>query len=65
MNICSNHGEEIAYNGVNCPACDQIEEIRKELKEEYDAELSDLELDNDDLRGQLEDYKDKYGENNV
>lgn len=58
MNVCRNHGEEIAFGSSECPACDQIEEIRRELKEEHDEELGRLELENDELRGTIQDLKD-------
>jgi hypothetical protein len=60
MSICTHNGEEIAYASIECPACEEIEDIRKELKEEYDEELGNFELENDELRDQIEDLKDKY-----
>lgn len=62
MNICSKHGDEIVYASIECPACEHLEEVTKELKSEYNAELTDLEGDNDVLYSELKEYKDKYGE---
>lgn len=59
MNVCSAHGEEISYVSENCPACEEIKLIR----EEYEQQLSELELEADQLAGELQDIKDKFGVN--
>lgn len=51
MDICNQHSEEIVYATVVCPACDQIDELNKEISELNDQivdlkdEISDLEAD--------------------
>lgn len=50
MDICGEHGDEIAYAGRDCPACEQIEDIHRDHQEELNVletdhaeEVSDLE----------------------
>lgn len=59
MNTCSKHGSEIAFSGMTCPACEHIEEVKKEVKEEYEQELGNLEDENTELRTAIEDLKNR------
>lgn len=61
MDICGEHGYEIAYMGRNCPACEQIEEINqdhndamKSAEDEFESEVSDMQDTIDGLQDQLE-----------
>ena len=58
MEICGEHGDEIAYSGRDCPACEHLEGVEKDLKEEHDAEVRDL---RDEIE-KLQDELDKAGE---
>lgn len=42
MNICSEHGDDIAFAGRDCPACGHIEELREDI-EQLGIELKELE----------------------
>ena len=33
MEICTKHGYDIAYDVRNCPACDEIEDLKAEIGE--------------------------------
>lgn len=36
MDICGEHGDDIAHAGRDCPACIQIEDIEKNHKQELE-----------------------------
>ena len=70
MQICDQHGEEIAYSGNRydeCPACTQVETLLDEHKEEIEKlneeindlqdEISTLEDDNYSLQQELEESR--------
>lgn len=54
MEICSEHGDEIAFAGRDCPACDHVETVTDDLREQLSSEVADLELQISDLEEQLE-----------
>lgn len=44
MQLCSNHHEEICFDGHHCPACDlvdRVDDLEKELKQEQKARTED------------------------
>ena len=60
MEVCGEHDREIVWSAKNyrdkCPACEQIEELRKEYDEllaEKDIEINDLTNEVDELRSQV------------
>lgn len=60
MEICGEHGEEIAYMGRECPACEQIEDLNREFHEtihDLEQDLSDADNRIDELEQELEDKK--------
>lgn len=54
INICIEHGDDIAYEGSNCPACDQIEEIYVDNETKV-GELEKELVDSEDTILELED----------
>ena len=57
MTICGEHGEEIAFSSGYCPACDQIETLESDLKEEFDSEVSGLESEISNLQDQIDELE--------
>lgn len=56
MDICGEHGDEIAYAGRECPACEQVERLQDEYKETIDnleQDLGDADDRIDELTDQL------------
>ncbi len=53
MEICGEHGDEIAFAGRDCPACDHLDKVCADLKEEHESEVSDLQSVIDDLDNKL------------
>jgi peptidoglycan hydrolase CwlO-like protein len=53
MEICGEHGnsasDEIAHQGRDCPACTQIEELKKD----HEAEVEDLNNQIEDLQTEV------------
>lgn len=43
MDICSEHGDDIAYSGRYCPACSQIEELNIDHETEIDRIIEEQE----------------------
>ena len=58
MDICGEHGEEIAYVGRDCPACEQVES----LKDEYETTISGLEQDLADADDRIDELTDELKE---
>ena len=52
MNLCSNNHDEICYEGLSCPACELLSEI-KDLKNENE----DLQKKVDELEDQIDDMR--------
>lgn len=44
MNICSEHGDEIAYYGKDCPACEEIVDLRRDHLDEMEHMRGIIEL---------------------
>lgn len=49
MNLCSNHHQEVCYEGRTCPVCEiitekdeKIEDLQKEIRE-LNQQISDME----------------------
>ncbi len=59
MDICGEHGDDIAYSGRECPACDHIEKVRLDFKEDLDSQVSDLEETIDDLQDRIDELESK------
>lgn len=59
MDICGEHGDDIAYMGRDCPACGQIED----LQTEHRNEITDLEFSHaeevDSLQDQIDELENK------
>lgn len=55
MEICGEHGDDIAYSGRNCPACSQIDD----LKSDYEDRISKLEEDFKDVDSKYADLIDQ------
>ena len=51
MEICSEHGGDIAYEDSMCPACEAINTLKDEI--------SDLQSEIDNLKGEIEDLQDE------
>ena len=58
MDICGEHGDEIAYHGLNCPACREIDDLNKEHQDIVDS-LTD---ERDTFDRELQDAKDELRE---
>lgn len=62
MEICGEHGEEIAHTGRDCPACEQVESMAKDHTqqvEDLESQLADKDSEIEDLTTQLEEEKEK------
>lgn len=47
MNLCNENGHgEVCYEGRQCPACDRIDELEKEIADRED-DIKKLESDNE------------------
>lgn len=57
MDICGEHGDDIAYSGRDCPACDHIERVRSDFKEDLDNQLADKQSEVDDLQSKLDEIE--------
>jgi len=62
MNTCGEHGDDIAFAGRDCPACEQIESLQKDHEEEinnieddHTTEVNDLQSEIDTLESDLYD----------
>jgi len=33
MDICGTHGSGIAFEGLSCPACDQVDDLKSEIED--------------------------------
>lgn len=65
MNICTEHEEDIAHSGNDCPACEQIDSIEFDHQAEIDnlqERLRDEEDRNEDLLDQKEDLLEQIDE---
>lgn len=60
MDICGEHGDDIAYSGRDCPACGQIED----LKSDQNDVVTDLNEQIDDLNQQVDEMEDRIEELN-
>jgi 4-hydroxy-3-methylbut-2-en-1-yl diphosphate synthase IspG/GcpE len=63
LSICDEHGGDIAYAGVECPACAQLEVTIEKMSTAHNEELEDLSFQLDEALGELQDLKIKYMEN--
>lgn len=57
MDICGEHGDEIAYAGRDCPACAQIEDLNKEhnmIVEDLENQVNEDDEKIGDLQAELD-----------
>jgi HPt (histidine-containing phosphotransfer) domain-containing protein len=62
MDICGEHGNDMAYSGRDCPACSQIEDLNKEHSQAIDSltdERDDMDERIADLQDELEEMREK------
>lgn len=64
MDICGEHGADIAYSGRDCPACADIEDIRDEhsreirsLEDDHQSEIDDLQSEIDRLQNHIDEMR--------
>ena len=60
MDICSEHGDDIAFIGRDCPVCEQLEDIYNDHQNELyqlNQELKDEEDRNEDLLDQIDELR--------
>jgi hypothetical protein len=50
MDTCGEHGDDIAYAGNYCPACSEIEDLKKEHQQEIDTLREQFQDDLEELR---------------
>ena len=59
MEICSNHGSEIAYTGRDCPACEEIEDLNRDHNEQIASLIEDHETQMTELEDKIYDLENK------
>ncbi len=59
MDICGEHGAEIAYMGRDCPACAQIEDINSGHSDEISNLTNDFESDMNDMQDTIDELQEK------
>lgn len=59
MDICGEHGDEIAFAGRDCPACEDIERVRKDFKEDLDSQIADMQDEIDDMQIHIDELESK------
>lgn len=64
MDICGEHGADIAFTGRDCPACEQIDDINRDhntaiddLTSEFESDMNAMQDTIDELQEKLEDAK--------
>lgn len=62
MNICGEHGSEIAYADRECPACEQVSELNDNHYEEIERIRDDSEFDKSELQDTIDELEDKIEE---
>lgn len=57
MDICGEHGEEIAFIGRDCPACAQLDDIRSDHEEVVGDMQSDFQADINNMQDAIDDLQ--------
>lgn len=58
MEICGEHGADIAFAGRYCPACGDIEKARED-KEDLDSEIEDMQSEMDKMQVRIDELEGK------
>lgn len=59
MDICGEHGSDIAFSGRDCPACDNVDGVRSDAREELDAQIGDFEFTISELEEKIYELENK------
>lgn len=57
MDICGEHGDDIAYSGRDCPACEQVDDLKREHSAEMSNLESDMQYDIDELQREIDEHE--------
>lgn len=58
MEICGEHGADIAFTGRDCPACEEIDKVRGD-KEDLDSEIEDMQSEMDKMQVRIDELEGK------
>lgn len=54
MEICDEHGDDMVFMGRDCPACDQIEDITAEYRQELETTIEGFESEIDEMQNKID-----------
>lgn len=57
MDVCGEHGADIAFSGRDCPACEQIDDMNTDHQREVDNLTSNFEFDMNDMQDRIEELE--------